>query len=206
MAYLKSSNILQESITTMGSQFLSNLKQVFDLDSYFDDDHRFRYFLQEKRKHFDAHHAITEKLKAKLRSWVREIPGVLIVPISEMEKLLYATNTGEYQFSNISIIPSRAGGYMMTQNIETDAPNVLKLQQKTRRNTPYNRFTNATCHYVLDMGDGKCALVFFTFDDEEIKSASVITSNQYAQGGSTSGLGVVKIEKWKTVMPSEYRK
>lgn len=200
MAYLKSSTIVNESITTMASQFWSNLKQMFDIDSYFDSERNWKVYIDDKRRHFDAHHTITEPLKKKLRAWVKEVPGVFICTAAEMQKLLSATNT-----RNVTVY-NAYGTSAISDKIEVDTPNVVNLQRKVRRNTPFNRFTNATCHYLLDMGGGQCALLFFTFDDEAIKSVSVITKNQYATGGQTEGFSSVKLDKWKTVQRSEYQK
>lgn len=209
MAYLQCSNILHkssldESLTTMGAQFLHGLKSIFDIDSYFDDDRAWSKYMERKREHFNEYHTITPALKAKLQTWVRRIPGALILPKGELDRFLDATNT-EKRTSTAYV---DAGGVMVpiSQEYDYEERNEVSAQRRARASNAYNSITNATCSYRLDMGGGKQSLLFITFDSDSIKQMQCICTNKYSKGGMNSGITAVKIPEWKTVRREEYAK
>ena len=209
MAYLQCSNMnrttaIDESLYTMGAQFIHGLKRIFDVDSYFDNDRAWAKYMERKREHFNAHHTITPALKAKLQTWVRQIPGALIVSKGELDQFMNATNTEQRQQTNY--IPVGDTYIPVTSTYDYEERNEVSAQRRARASNAYNRFTNATCSYRLEMGGGKQALLFFTFDDEKIKQCQVICSNQYSKGGMNSKISAVKIPQWSTVRREEYAK
>lgn len=208
MAYLQCMGLtpktLDESLTTMGAQFLHGLKSIFDIDSYFDNDRAWVKYMERKRQHFDEYHTITPALKAKLQTWVRQIPGALILPKGELDQFLNATNSEQRQ----STTYVKAGNVMVpiTQTYNYEERNEVSAQRRARASNAYNSITNATCSYRLDMGGGKQSLLFITFDSDAIKSVIVICSNKYSKGGMNSGITATKIPQWSTVRREEYAK
>lgn len=208
MAYLQCMGLtpktLDESLTTMGAQFLHGLKSIFDIDSYFDNDRAWVKYMERKRQHFDEYHTITPALKAKLQTWVRQIPGALILPKGELDQFLNATNSEQRQ----STTYVKAGNVMVpiTQTYTYEERNEVSAQRRARSSNAYNSITNATCSYRLDMGGGKQSLLFITFDSDSIKTVSVICSNKYSKGGMNNGITATKIPQWSTVRREEYTK
>jgi len=201
MAYLKCTpitrSIVTESITTMGKQLWYGIKSIFDADTYFDDDEAFRKYMDNKREQFDQYFQISPVLQRKLEGWIKKIPDVLLLSPSEMRQFLSASNS-EQRYTGST---SDGSGY--ASSYEYNERNEVSTQRKARRSNGFNSFTNATCSYLLPTG-GKQALLFFTFDSDEIKVAQVITRNKYSSGGMSSGLQAVKIPEWNTVQPVEY--
>ena len=93
-----------------------------------------------------------------------------------------------------------------TYTIDVRQRNELALQQKARANNGRNSMTYATCSYILDMGNNKSALLFFTFDSDSIAVCQVLTKNQYSTGGRSSGYDMVKVPEWHSVARNEYMK
>ena len=201
MAYLKCTpitrSIVTESITTMGKQLWYGIKSIFDVDTYFDDDEAFRKYMDNKREQFDQCFQISPVLQRKLEGWIKKIPDVLLLSPSEMRQFLSASNS-EQRYTGST---SDGSGY--ASSYEYNERNEVSTQRKARRSNGFNSFTNATCSYLLPIG-GKQALLFFTFDSDEIKVAQVIARNRYSSGGMSSGLQAVKIPEWNTVQPVEY--
>jgi len=201
MAYLKCTpinrSIVTESITTFGRQLWYGIKTLFDADTYFDNDEAFRKYMDNKREQFDSSFKISPVLQRKLEGWVKRIPDVLLLSPSEMRQFLSASNS-EQRYAGGS---NSGNGY--ATSYEYNERNEVSIQRKARISNGFNSLTNATCSYLLPIG-GKQALLFFTFDSDEIKVAQVITRNKYSAGGMASGLQAVKIPEWNTVQPVEY--
>ena len=201
MAYLKCTpinrSIVTESITTMGKQLWYGIKSLFDADTYFDDDEAFKKYMDNKREQFDQYFQISPVLQRKLEGWVKRIPDVLLLSPSEMKQFLSASNSEQRYTGNTS----DGSGY--STSYEYNERNEVSTQRKARRSNGFNSITNATCSYLLPIG-GKQALLFFTFDSDEIKVVQVIARNRYSSGGMSSGLQAVKIPEWNTVQPVEY--
>lgn len=201
MAYLKCTalnrSIVTESITTLGQQLWYGVKSLFDSDSYFDDDEAWRKYMDEKKRQFDSYFKISPVLQRKLEGWVKRIPDVFLLPPSEMRRFLSATNS-EQRYAG-----STSNGTGYAASYEYSERNEVSTQKKARLSNGFNSFTNATCSYILPIG-GKQALLFFTFDSDEIKVAQVVTRNRYGSGGLANGIQIVKIPEWKTVQPVEY--
>lgn len=201
MAYLKCTpinrSIVTESITTMGKQLWYGIKSIFDADTYFDDDEAFRKYMDNKREQFDQYFKLSPVLQRKLEGWIKKIPDVLLLSPSEMRQFLSASNS-EQRYTG-----STTDGSGYASSYEYNERNEVSTQRKARRSNGFNSFTNATCSYLLPIG-GKQALLFFTFDSDEIKVAQVITRNKYSSGGMSSGIQAVKIPEWNTVQPVEY--
>lgn len=201
MAYLKCTpinrSIVTESITTMGKQLWYGIKSIFDADTYFDDDEAFRKYMDNKREQFDQYFQISPVLQRKLEGWIKRIPDVLLLSPSEMKQFLSASNTEQRSYGSSSY----GNGY--DTSYDYNERNEVSTQRKARRSNGFNSITNATCSYLFPIG-GKQALLFFTFDSDEIKVAQVITRNKYSSGGMSSGLQAVKIPEWNSVQPVEY--
>lgn len=201
MAYLKCSPIvINESLTTMAVQFWHGVKSIFDLDTYLDTDEACRKYMEAKRKHFDEYFHIGPRLKASLQKWVSKIPNVFVLPASEMSQFLSANNS-EQRSSYYYDGETFSGG-----TYEYNERNEVSTQRKARISNGYNSMTNATCTYRLDMGHGKQALIFFTFDSDEIKVAQTLIKNKYGSGGMSGNIQVVKIPEWNSVDRNEYLK
>ena len=209
MAYLQCTNMntrtsIDESFTTMGAQILHGLKSIFDVDSYFDDDRAWAKYMDRKREHFEQYHTLTPALKAKLQTWIRQIPNALIMPKSELDQFLSATN--HEQRTQTSYIPVGNTYVPYTNTYDYEERNEVSAQRRARSSNAYNSITNATCSYRLDMGGGKQTIMYITFDSDRIKVIQVPTFNKYSKGGMNNGLSLVKIPQWSTVRREEYAK
>lgn len=197
--HLENSRIYNESLATMGRQFIDDFAQLFDLDSWTSTRKGNEKFLGNKRAYFDSLYKIDGELKRKLTGWIKRIPNVFYLPEEKMKQFL---NTLD-QHQEVHGYHDKNGGGTTTYTIsQTKA---LILQQKARETNNKNSFTNATCIYPFKI-DNKVCIVFFTFDNNEIYTAQIATTNQYAKSMTSSGFDIVEIPEWDNVNVREYIK
>ena len=206
MAYLKfdyytdRKTTLAESLATLGRQLWDDIKLNFSAENWTDNDAMNANYLKNKRKYFDELFTISPKLKAKLVSWVKQIPGVLSLPKGEMSQLLSATNSEQRTSINTT-----SDGYTYGRTYDHHERNELTLQRKARINNGRNSLSYSTCSYILEDG-GKAYLLFFTFDSDGIETCQVLTQNKYSRGGLGSGMDFAKVPQWGGVRKDEYMK
>lgn len=190
---------LQESIETMGRQLWDGIKMAFSAENWTSNDANNANYLRNKRRYFNELFEIGPKLKAKLLSWVKAIPGAVAMPPGELSQMLSATNTEKNYHSHYD----QNGGY--GYSYDTHERNELTLQRKARVNNARNSITYATCSYILNDGS-KAYLLFFTFDSDGIDVCQVLTQNKYSQGGMSSGFDFARVPQWNSVSKDEYMK
>lgn len=204
-SYASRKQVVQESISTMGRQLWDGIKMAFNSENWTSNDANNANYLKNKRRYFDELFTIGPKLKAKLVSWVKGVPGALALPPGELSQLLSATNTEQRQSSSYYYDANAGYGYGSTDTYDAHERNELTLQRKARVNNARNSLTYSTCSYTLHDGN-KAYLLFFTFDSDGIDVCQVLTRNKYSQGGMSSGLDFTRLPQWNSVSKSEYMK
>lgn len=199
-AYYKDRVAVSESIATMGRQLWDGIKHTFNTENWVDSDANNANYLAAKRKYFDELFTISPKLQSKLVSWIKQIPGVVALPPGDMNQMLKAQNVEQRSY----VTTNQHLGTIGT-SYDYRERNELSLQRKARSTNTRNRFSYATCSYVLNDG-GKAYLLFFTFDSDGIDSCQVLCSNKYASGGMAANFTFEKVPQWNSVSKNEYMK
>ncbi len=196
---------LQESMSTMGRQLWDGIKGLFGGPSAF----------TAKRKYFNELYTIDANLKKKLVKMVNQVQNAVILPHSTLFQLI----SGKITQKEVDTTPSTTRTYNhKTGEYDTHVYSKTQTVYKTRtnidvfhrdranQNHDVSNITNATCNYILDMGNGKAALLFFTFDSKQIKAAQVLTSNKFSSGDALSKYDTTALPGWDSVSKDEYMK
>ena len=104
-----------------------------------------------------------------------------------------------------SYTTTMSGGNVIGSSYDYRERNELSLQRKARSTNSRNRWTYATCSYILHDGN-KAYLLFFTFDSDGIDGCQVLCSNKYASGGTAANFTFEKVPQWNSVSKNEYMK
>lgn len=191
---------INESLSTMGRQFIDDFCQLFNFDNWTSSRASDMNFLQSKLDYFNKLFYLSPQLKKDLLSWVKKTPNVFSLPRLEMDQFLGTisteTRTGYRTTSNGQSVP---------YTYEENRTNALSLQLKGRNSNAVNSITNATCLYrLVDDKSDKEYIVIFTFDSDEIKSCQVVIKSNYQSSSFTGGFDVVELHQWDGVDPKEY--
>jgi len=192
---------LDESAGTLIRQVFDKVKRIFDIDSYTSASHRDMKILNDKKKYFDELFTITPKLKEKLAAWLRKYSNVCWLTPQQASQLLASTDTRQITDYSTYVSP-QGNGVNLGYERDVTKTKGLQFQRMARANNEYNRYTNATCIYQLNVG-GKVCILFMTFDSYSIKNVQVLCGNPQ---GPTTNFTTAKVTEWGSVAVNEYKK